>query len=912
MKFKPEQQASRYRNIYTTFEVSAKTLASPDSHVSHLALGLLSILAFLNREAVEEDIFVKAFDECQELEKKSRFVWEENMCQGDQCCATQSTQNDLVTKHYDDPEDPDRFESMPKTFCTWRGYYRRSVETEIWQSEPVEPCSAVQLMTQSSETCKQTNDTISGQAVLPDTVEDSGMSDGPDSGVLSSDNADAKVHELREIDNLISDEGYEAKEDYDNVDGDLVRFCVTDEDYEYYGDGEINSPLMRLCNAVRSSGLVERQKSTRLRASCVRLAELSLVRFDANIISIHPLVHEWARARLGEVARQHAWEQTLSILALAKRNIDRKPSNLRLVPHLDVCSRDLVAEDSRMCVSLNVVRAFQQLAWVYFNDRQYEASLAIFETLFIPHHSPPYTWSYTGTVLMHSKAKCLGALGRYEDMHSCVTQLLQTIAPWSELDSPEAYRAQALLADTYRLTGKLQDGVDLYESLLERNSRTFVLNDIYNIELLIGLIEALRSLGNNERALEMSIEKLRICQRAFPPHAPFLLDCMSNLAQLYIIVGAVDKAITLLEDEVNFMLKQTSRNHLSIELMTTLASAYEVLDQYEQATSILEIIHSYYTRTLSADRCEQIGITCRLAHVHSKLDKPLRATRLLEEVVEIDVSSLQDGSRRVSVYWQAYAYLQLDRPSQAMVLLEEVVAIDTLSLAPNHPERADGMHRLAQTYLRLDKPNEAIPLLEEVVQTDASDLFLDSEVRLEIMIGLAQAYRKLNKLGQAVLLLKQVADAVASDPSPNNPERLDIMFDLAEEFLRLDETVQAVMLLEELVELHEDTNRLRSIRRLARAYTKLGTCEKIQEAVSLLEGVMDQGKETLHADPEVLRNTQRILAAARKKLRRISGEQSPVDSTKAQETPEVKADEPLSGSVYRHIRNFTKSAALMF
>ncbi|KAH0277547.1 Lipoxygenase, partial [Aureobasidium melanogenum] len=93
MKFKPQQQASRYGSVYATFEVSAEALASSADHDCALALRLLNLLAFLNREAVEEDIFSRASDQCHKMEK----AWEKNGMQCPKCPAVSSTEYDRVT-----------------------------------------------------------------------------------------------------------------------------------------------------------------------------------------------------------------------------------------------------------------------------------------------------------------------------------------------------------------------------------------------------------------------------------------------------------------------------------------------------------------------------------------------------------------------------------------------------------------------------------------------------------------------------------------------------------------------------------------------------------------------------------------------------------------------------------------------
>ncbi|CAD0100465.1 unnamed protein product [Aureobasidium mustum] len=90
MKFKPQQQASRYGSVYATFEVSAEALASSEDHDCALALQLLDILAFLNREAVEEDIFSRACDQCHKLQK----AWEKNGMQCPSCPSVSSMEYD--------------------------------------------------------------------------------------------------------------------------------------------------------------------------------------------------------------------------------------------------------------------------------------------------------------------------------------------------------------------------------------------------------------------------------------------------------------------------------------------------------------------------------------------------------------------------------------------------------------------------------------------------------------------------------------------------------------------------------------------------------------------------------------------------------------------------------------------------
>jgi hypothetical protein len=105
---------------------------------------------------------------------------------------------------------------------------------------------------------------------------------------------------------------------------------------------------------------------------------------------------------------------------------------------------------------------------------------------------------------------------------------------------------------------------------------------------------------------------------------------------------------------------------------------------------------------------------------------------------------------------------------------------------------------------------------------------------------------------------------------------------------------------------------VRSISWLARAYTDLGTTEQVEVAISLLEEVIDKGRETLHADPHELSFMRERLAGAQEKLREILGERSLKIPEEEQDTPGIAANEGSDSAVYQHFRGFTRRAPLMF
>jgi tetratricopeptide (TPR) repeat protein len=614
MVFSPKQQASQYGNVYTTFEVSAKALASSDRHDSHLALKLLNILAFLDREAVEEDLFIRAFDECYKAESKCQFLWEEDEVQWSTPCEVTRTGDDLLAKQNSGSERHDNPGSITDVSCSWRGRYKSTAGSDDRENGPNETQSAVQSMSQSRETYHKSTDSFSEQTTLPNSVQDI-------------------------------------------EDGEIYHLCIWH------------------CKKVRSSGLVEQQQGTRLRAACIRLANLSLIKYGNQSVSMHPLVHEWAYARLGEVVRQDAWEQVLSVLALSiTHKINWHTLAPKLLPHLDICTRSRSLENRLSQLSLDVIRALYSLAWFYMQNTNFEASLATFETLSSSYQFQPHTWTSKSQVLLREKARCLARLGRVEEMQSCVNQVVDSTTHWFELDSWEASEAQALLAEFYLTAGDSQDAIDLYESIYDRNSRTSILNDGALINVLRGLIRAYESLGHNEQVAILLVEELEVSRRVYPRHHTYLLFNLARLAESYITLDVAEQAVTLLEEVVGLDTEPFPRDHMWFRIVSTLMKAYETLDKYDLAVTVLEEMHTYGPTLYLPNDPQYTATIIRLAHAYSRIGKTSLTIPLLEKVLSIEVSDLplDDPRRLTSMERLTWAHLELKRSGQATPLIKQV------------------------------------------------------------------------------------------------------------------------------------------------------------------------------------------------------------------------------------------------
>ncbi|KAI4723751.1 purine and uridine phosphorylase [Aureobasidium sp. EXF-10728] len=824
MKFQPTQLSSRYGSVYTTFEVSAKALASSHDHDNHLALKLLDILAFLDRDAVEEDLFVRAFDECYKLESESGLVWEENACQRVRCRVSSSTEEDLSRNHHNNLNELDNPQSTSNVSCTWRGEYLPSIET---------------------------SSRVIDNRTFP--MEDSRP-------IATGDVVDHELPEFRTND--------ETGETYENDADD-----EDDKDEDEEDDGEIDHLDIWHCKKVRESGLVERQKFKRLRVARTRLADLSLIRVNSNRISMHPLVHGWARTRLGKSERQYAWEQTLSLLAMSSIN-DRTWHDFtpKLVLHIDTCLCKREDESSSQ-LHLNVVRALYRLGWHFYHDRKFEASLSIFMTISSSYEMQPHTISSKSEDIEYAKAECLRHLGRFEEMRRCVDQVVRSTIRWFTPESNEVFNSHMLLAAYYQDTRRLQDAVILLEKLYERSWQIPLLEGGHNVRLLERSSTTQADLDDNERAVNVFEEKVQISQLYPSEASPQRLIIMKRLASAYLELGKTELAVPLFKEVLEIGALSLSPNEPDrLIQMDQLAKAYLKLGNPQMAASLLEEVVEIAASSLPLDDRRRLMQMDRLAYAYLKLRKPDKAIKLLKEVVKIEASSLSvnDHGRLIHMDRLADGYLKLNKPDKAVTLLEEVVKIATSSLAIDDRDRLIYVDRLAAAYLQLEQPDKAAAVLEQVIALKSGQ---PNDLESLISINrLAEAYLRLDRPDEAVALLEETVNTYANahsfEPELTDRRLLAVKRCLARAYMQNLEFEKAANLMKQTVERlsqvvppgHQDL--LHCMFQLATILLDRESEEDAYEALSLLEAVHDIGKERLSPGDQDLVSTQIVLARA--------------------------------------------------
>ncbi|THW10419.1 TPR-like protein [Aureobasidium pullulans] len=467
------------------------------------------------------------------------------------------------------------------------------------------------------------------------------------------------------------------------------------------------------------------------------------------------------------------------------------------------------------------------------------------------------------------------------------------------------------LATAYGTSGQCLRAVSSLQEILQVDENN---GDPARVGFLeADLATAFMNLGDIDKAVDLLEDAIsRIVQKHTP--AAYLLS--SKLALAYMWTGSFAKAIPVLEQLIQAM--QVGKKPVDSELMLEeckLSWAYfqtrnvfkatYLLDEgmqtqalvypfkYEvrlrliieqatdrlvletptgtfEATIMLEAAVELEERYMKVDFTSLSDTQFKLLDVYRQTSDFDKLTWHLENVLNERLKSLSGAAKGPFLEnwfdaWQDY----LKNDDEGILLLETATAEDLKSSDGDDLDAVQ--HAMAGIYLRSSNDKKAVPLLEAIFERESATLTLEDIHRLECMASLGKAYLNLKEFTKAIDMFRALNDAF--DVLPFQDERrLTTMYCSALAYLNVDQPTRAAQLLEEVVIIEarllpeDHAWRLLSMRRLAQAYMELEKIRKLEDAVSLLQKVMQRGRETLHTDPQELAMTEAMLADAQDTL----------------------------------------------
>ncbi|TVY67461.1 Protein SERAC1, partial [Lachnellula suecica] len=305
------------------------------------------------------------------------------------------------------------------------------------------------------------------------------------------------------------------------------------------------------------------------------LVAFSLITVDEKTrrISIHPLVHEWSRARMSDQERVQAWKTSVLTLSMATA-FDSAIENVRqrkvLLPHIDAIlsygEDELFSDGSHL---EGRVFAYWKFGIAYRENCRSNFKDLSERTLACVRENFPANWTH----LYHGideVAKDLESAGNYKGALEIREELLENERNRDGREPSGIVRAAGALAKDYSFLGFHQKALELCEATISEFEGVLDVNNWYFITLWEALGVATIATGRHKSArmyLERGLEgykKCAISEQALPP-----LELLRMLADVYDSLGLLKKARAIQNEYIAHLTKL----HGVDDLRTVLAIA---------------------------------------------------------------------------------------------------------------------------------------------------------------------------------------------------------------------------------------------------------------------------------------------------------------------------------------------------
>jgi len=371
---------------------------------------------------------------------------------------------------------------------------------------------------------------------------------------------------------------------------------------------------------------------------------------DTYEISMHPLVHTWARDRLVVEEQHDAWAIAAATLSLSIDSYSYQEYFNNLQPHIEF-SLSMFHEESLPIAkwsTLEICRIFHRYAWVFVRqcqDTGLKDILHLISSLECPEILPDsLNWRH----VLHIYSLCQRGLGNHEKE----LRLIEVVVAFDK---------------------RVMDPTDEDRLLSQRS---------------LGVTQI--CLGKYQEAIKVLQDVVKIRQKIRSPDDKELLTSKHELAAAYRFNKQSEEAIGLLKEVVQIRQETLASTHPErLASEHELASAYINNQQPEQAIQLLEEIIRIKQGILAPTHPERLVSEHGLASAYTNNQQPEQAIQLLEEVVRIRQGILAPThtNRLTSEHELARAYYEMGKYQKALPIIKEVVRIEAGIPSLGHQSR---------------------------------------------------------------------------------------------------------------------------------------------------------------------------------------------------------------------------------
>ncbi|RFU34865.1 hypothetical protein B7463_g1450, partial [Scytalidium lignicola] len=388
----------------------------------------------------------------------------------------------------------------------------------------------------------------------------------------------------------------------------------------------------------------------RLRQARRVLESFSLIKIhpETQDISIHPLVHAWAKDRLLLDSQIRAWATTASILTLSIETLDYQEFYNKIETHVKSCLH-LQQEDVYVIAQyppLEIDRTFYRLAWMLYYNTNSDLAKKLANRLMsrVGLEIPPRSWNWRW--LVYLLASCKSGTESPEG----VILLLEDVLAFDEENNlpptdPNHLSAREALGREYARMGQQQQAIGILEDVVRIQQETLALTHPHLLSSQHELTCAYIDYGQPDKAIKLLYKVVQISQNTLALTHPSLLASRYELARAYSQIGQLEKAIELLHEVVQINQKTLALTHPRLlASQHELGRAYLEIGQLEKAIELLHEVVEIRQKTLALTHPDLLTSQHNLAVSYYRCGKYQEALSIAQRVVEVR-GTLQPDNR---------------------------------------------------------------------------------------------------------------------------------------------------------------------------------------------------------------------------------------------------------------------------
>ncbi|KAN0071003.1 TPR-like protein [Elaphomyces granulatus] len=451
---------------------------------------------------------------------------------------------------------------------------------------------------------------------------------------------------------------------------------------------------------ISEEGGSEWDPTSMIREAAVLLASFSLIKLDLihHSMSMHPLVHAWARDRLSEDLRQHyraAAGYTLSSAISKTFHASDYKFRRILVPHIDSylqCSSTVLRYSDE-----DQVKMSDRFSLAFSENGRLRDSMELREKILAARQRTLGSECPNTLDAMFHLAFSYCDLGRYQEAMDLLEKTFEASQKTLGSEHPDTLRAMKFLATSYRDLGRHQEAMELYEKTFEARQRTLGNEHHDTLHAMTGLANSYDDLGRHQEAMELREKTFEASQRTLGVEHPNTLLAMNNLAVSYSDLGRHQDAMELLEKTFEATQRTLGSEHPdTLRTMNGLANGYGDLGRRQEAMELREKTFEASQRTLGVEHPNTLLAMNNLAVSYSDLGRHQDAMELEEKTLEASQRTLGSGhpDTLYAMFNLAYSYSDLGRREEAIALSRKAFEGRKRILGSEHPHTVDSMYLL--------------------------------------------------------------------------------------------------------------------------------------------------------------------------------------------------------------------------